>query len=121
MPAGWIARCDTKVQSALLAGLVCASWFHDTPPSIDFRTPNGAYVCVPYGFVDAYMICALTGLLRILPIDSEPLKSLTADHEVPPSVVFQMPPPSVPAHIVRVVGVPTFSISRSLTRPTGCT
>jgi hypothetical protein len=73
--------------------------------------------------VEAYISVPLRGLLKILPMVSEPWKSLIGvqtGFKVPPLVVFQMPPPSVPAHMVREVVVPVLSISKSFTRPTGC-
>ena len=62
----------------------------------------------------------LRGLRNIFPMESEPLKSLIGAQLVPPLVLFQMPPPSVPAQSVRVVVVPVLSMSKSFTRPTGC-
>ena len=97
-----------------LVGSVLARWFQLTPLFVDLKTPCP---CIPSGVnpfpgfpvllakdspVPAYMVLGIVGLITIVDTARLAKKSLTGNHEVPPLSVRQMPPPTLPTHMVLV-------------------
>ncbi len=78
------------------------SWVQVTPPSVDWKmpAPRTASALKKPSPVLAYMTFGLACEITMLLIDRLPAKSFTGVQLAPPLTVFQMPPATLPAHMV---------------------